>query len=38
MPELPKIRRLGSYTYCHLDEEKLNQHIASTELLVVILR
>ena len=26
--ELPKICRLGSYTYCHLDEEKL----ASTEL------
>ena len=26
--ELPKICRLGSYTYCHFDEEKL----ASTEL------
>ena len=26
--ELPKICRLGSYTYCHLNEEKL----ASTEL------
>ena len=26
--ELPKILRLGSYTYCHLDEEKLT----STEL------
>ena len=21
--ELPKIRRLGSYTYCHLEEERL---------------